>query len=204
MLLNLLTSSDEVGVVCAKPVPVNKKAGFTGYLSHLIWRMHHRTLQYLDSLALNTHVSGELMLMRPIVKRIPADVINEDAYIGIAATSQNLRARYCSDAIVYIKAPSNILDFIRQRRRIIYGHYRVRALTGRFSPNVQSMAAFDPNKTVRILADEIKEHQKDLIPLILAVGLEAVANILAMTDLILKRKHILWKRVDSTKKKVNS
>ncbi len=142
--------------------------------------------------------------MRPIIKRIPADVINEDAYIGIVATSKNLRARYCSDAIVYIKAPSNVMDYIRQRRRIIYGHHRVKSLTGRFSRTLQSMAAFDPNKTVRVVAYEIKERPKDIFRFILAIGLEVVANLLAMTDLILKREHTLWRRVDSTKKKVNS
>jgi biofilm PGA synthesis N-glycosyltransferase PgaC len=203
-LLNLLTSSSEIGVVCGKPVPVNTKNGFMGYLSHLMWRMHNRTLLYLDSLALNTHVSGELMLMKPIIKKIPADVINEDAYIGIIATSRNLRTRYCSDATVYIKAPSNVVDFIKQRRRIIYGHYRVKSLTGKFSPTLQSMATLNSNKTVRIVADEIKEHPKDIFKFILAIGLEATANILGVADLLFRREHILWKRVDSTKKRVSS
>jgi biofilm PGA synthesis N-glycosyltransferase PgaC len=203
LLLDLLASSHEIGVACAKAVPVNGEIGFIGYLSHLMWRMHHRTLSYLDDLTLNTHVTGELMVMRRIIQRIPIDVINEDAYIGLVATSKNFRARYCDDAVVFLKAPSNILDFIKQRRRVIYGHYRIKALTGRSSRTLESMVTSDPNNTMKIVASEIREFPKDTLKFMLALGLEGAANFLAMIDLLLKREHILWSRVDSTKTKVN-
>ena len=79
-----ISEDAKIGVVGGSPVPVNVEAGFCGYLSHLMWRLHNNTLRYLNDLSLSNHASGELMVLRQgIVDRIPSDVVNDDAYIGL-------------------------------------------------------------------------------------------------------------------------
>jgi len=143
------------------------------------------------------------MLMRKgIVSEIPLNVVNDDAYISIKAFSNNLIVRYCEDAVVYIKAPSSIADFIRQRRRVVYGHHRVKQVT-EYRPQVlEGLLLKSPGKFINILKGEIRERPRDIPRLFLAISIEAVVNFLAVMDIVLKREHTVWKIAESTKSSI--
>lgn len=199
-LLGEILSNSHVGVICGKPIPVNEEDGLLGYMGHLIWRLHHRTLRFLNDLQLSSHASGELMVIRKgIVDQIPVAVINDDAYIAIQAFKRNLAVRYCEDAIVHIRAPTNILDFIRQRRRVVYGHRHVKHITKHSPRTLENMILYDPSKTLRVLKDEMKERPKDCLKLFTAIFLEAIVNFLAMIDILTNKEHTIWTIAKSTK-----
>ena len=134
------------------------------------------------------------MLMKRIVNKIPVDVVNEDAYIGLLASFKNLFVKYCEDAIVYIKAPTNIIDFIHQRRRVAYGHFRVKSYTKHFPRTLESMLMYDLSKTIIIVAKEFKEYPRNIPRFIVATMLDFIANLLAIFDLIFKGENGLRKR----------
>ena len=199
-LLEKMSSNPCVGVVCGKPVPINTERGFSGYLAHLIWRLHNRTLKFLNDLNLSSHASGELMVVRRgIVQKIPIDVVNEDAYIAIQAFSKNFLVKYSEEAKVYIKAPTNIVDFIRQRRRVVYGHHRTKQVTKYYPRTLENMVFYDPQKPVRVITEEIREHPRDILKFLIAVYVEVLVNFLAIIDFILKKEHTIWAIVKSTK-----
>jgi hypothetical protein len=195
-----MLSYQHAGVICGRPAPVNEANNLVGYMGHLIWRLHHRTLRFLNSLQLSSHASGELMVMRKgVVEQIPDAIVNDDAYIAIQAIKKNLEVRYCQDAIVNIRAPTNILDFIRQRRRIVYGHHRVKKTTKQSPRTLENMISYDPGKTIHVLKEELREHPKDSLKLTITIFIEAIANLLAIFDIITNRKHTVWTVAESTK-----
>jgi cellulose synthase/poly-beta-1,6-N-acetylglucosamine synthase-like glycosyltransferase len=199
-LLNKMLSDPKIGVVGGRPIPVNLEKGFSGYLSHLMWRLHHRTLQYFEDRNLDMHASGEMLVMRRgMVSEIPEDVVNDDAYIAVEASYKGFSVRYCKDAVVYIKAPTSVADFIRQRRRVVYGHSRVKQLTNQNPQTLEGMAFRSPGRVIHILTDEIKERPGDIPKLFMAISIEAVVNFLARMDILRKKNHTVWKIAESTK-----
>ncbi|GAH51091.1 unnamed protein product, partial [marine sediment metagenome] len=147
LMMEKISSNPQVGVVGGSPIPTNSEDGFSGYLSHLMWRIHNRTLEYLNDLNMSNHASGEFMVLRRgIVEKIPIDIVNDDAYIAVNASLKGNLVKYCDEAKVYIKAPTNIADYIRQRRRVVFGHHRVKQLTKKYSHTLESMMFRDPGK----------------------------------------------------------
>lgn len=189
-----------VGVVCGHPVPVNRDAGFSGYLANLMWRMHNRTLNLLSASRTNTHATGELMAVRRcLVETLPEDTVNDDAYIAVSVASKGLRVSYCESAKVYMKAPTNLLDFLRQRRRIIFGHHAIKRSKGQYPRTLETMAFYDPRKVLRIIQEEILTSQFSVPKFVAALIVESIANILAMFDILSKKQHNVWSVAESTK-----
>ena len=200
-MIKIISEDSRIGVLGGSPVPTNTGEGFSGYLSHLMWRVHNRTLKYLDDLNLGNHASGEFMVLRHgVVEKIPIDVVNDDAYIAVAASLNGSLVKYCDEAKVYIKAPTNIPDYIRQRRRVVYGHFRVKQLTKEYPKTVENMMLSDPSKSLNVLKMEIAEHPWDTMKLTVVVFIEVLINALAITDLALKKEHTVWTISKSTKK----
>jgi poly-beta-1,6-N-acetyl-D-glucosamine synthase len=200
-MVKKISEDSSIGVLGGSPVPTNTEDGFSGYMSHLMWRIHNRTLKYLDDLNLGNHASGEFMVLRHgVVEKIPIDVVNDDAYIAVEASMNGNKVKYCNEAKVYIKAPTNIPDYIRQRRRVVYGHFRVKQYTNDYPKTVENMMLKDPAKSLNVLKEEIKERPRDTIKLSVVIFIEALVNTLAIFDLALKKNHTAWTVSKSTKK----
>lgn len=200
LMIGRICENPRIGVVGGSPVPINVERGFCGYLSHLMWRLHNNTLHYLNDLNLNNHASGEFMVLRRgIVDEIPVSVVNDDAYIAVSAASKGFLVKYCAKAKVYIKAPACIADYICQRRRVIYGHLRVRELTKHYPKTIENMLVQDPAKSFHILKEEIKERPKDTPKLFVVILIESVANALALIDVLFGKQHTVWTIAKSTK-----
>lgn len=201
LMVEKISGDSNIGVLGGSPVPTNSEDGFSGYMSHLMWRVHNRTLKYLDDLGLGNHASGEFMVLRHgVVEKIPIDVVNDDAYIAVEASRNGCKVKYCDEAKVYIKAPTNVPDYIRQRRRVVYGHLRVKQCTSDYPKTVENMLLKDPTKSLNVLKEEIKENPRDTIKLSVVIFIEALVNALAITDLALKKNHTVWSVSESTKK----
>ncbi len=140
-----------------------------------------------------------MVLRQGIVDRIPLNVINDDAYIAVSATLKGFLVKFCDEAKVYIKAPTNIPDYIRQRRRVVYGHLRVKRLTKKCPKTIENMLIEEPSKSLHVLKEEIKERPKDTIKLSVVILIEAMVNALALIDITFKRQHTVWAVANSTK-----
>jgi hypothetical protein len=125
--------------------------------------------------------------------------VNDDAYIAVSASSKGSIVKYCDQAKVYIKAPENIADYIRQRRRVVYGHFRVKQLTKKYPKTVENMLLSDPQKSLHVVSQEIRERPKDSLKLFTVIFVETIVNVLAISDLILRKKHTIWAVSKSTK-----
>jgi poly-beta-1,6-N-acetyl-D-glucosamine synthase len=127
-ILNLMAEleSGNAGVVFAQPVPFVGQTGITYRISEVIWRLHH-----LISLLRSPKLSGELCSIRTsCLKSIPENVATDEPYIELSIRRQGYEVRYVPDAVVRIRCPTNLVDLLKQRRRIWIGHMQLRRATG--------------------------------------------------------------------------
>lgn len=193
-------SNSSVGVVCGHPIPVNSRRDFSSYLASLIWRMHNRTLKMLSESHLNTHATGELMAVRKrLVVLLTKETVNDDAYIAMHVVRKGFTVLYCESARVYMKAPTNLFDYLRQRRRIIFGHHSVKASTGHYPHTLESMAFYDPKKVIRVVREEIFARPSNIPKFAMAIFVEVIAIALAMLDIMSRKQHAKWSVAMTTK-----
>ena len=119
-------ASSNAGVVFAQPVPFKGQDGISYRIGEVIWRLHH-----LVSLLRSPKLSGELCSIRTACLRpIPENVATDEPYIELSIRRQGYEIRYSPDAVVHIRCPTNIVDLLKQRRRIWTGHMQLRRTTG--------------------------------------------------------------------------
>lgn len=189
----------DVGIVCGKPIPTKDSGSTSDKLVQLLWRFHHRVFTDLNHSGLLTHASDVYCIRSGIVKRVPANVVNDDAYIAVMTKKHNWSIRYEPAAQVVMKGPSNVVEYYRQRRRIVFGHYQVRRLTGRFPQYLAYWALVRPTKILRLVCEEIR-HERSLRIIATAFLLELVINVTGILDFVLGRSHVPWRVIASTKK----
>jgi len=176
-----------VGLVGAKPVPINDPETFMGFTVHLIWRLH-------DRLAMRRLKAGELIAVKNIIKSIPVYTAVDEAWIESMVDEKGLAHVYVPEAKVYNKGPENLSDIIRQRRRIYTGHLHLRRHRG-YSPLTMSLSAIN-----RALLAEVRENPKKIHWILGACLLEAYIRLVAAVDYyILKRNPFRWEVIPSTK-----
>jgi cellulose synthase/poly-beta-1,6-N-acetylglucosamine synthase-like glycosyltransferase len=184
-LVSELAASD-AGVVFAQPVPFKGPDGICYRITKVIWRLHH-----LISLFGNPKLSGELCSIRTTCLRpIPEDVTTDEPYIELTVRRQGYQIRYLPEAVVHIRCPTNIVDLMKQRKRIWVGHMQLKKTTGftvstaSFGNILQAVAKLKPIETFYVL---------------LGGFLEMTAYSRARIDLRKDRVPYIWEPIRSTK-----
>lgn len=122
-----------VSMVGGRPIPVDDRKTLMGFCAHLLWELHH-----LISLKPSPKISGELMAFKTgILLELPPAVINDDVYAQFIFEIKGYKTAYCPEAKVFLKGPSTIRDFIKQRRRVFVGHRQMRFLLGKDIPTMK-------------------------------------------------------------------
>lgn len=199
-LQNLVARMDgrRVAIVCGKPVPVNKETTALTGVIRLFWRFRDRAFSYLNHAGLLMHAGEIFCVKRGIVDSIPTNIVNDDAFIAIVSKKKGWYVVYEPSAKVFIRGPSTILDYFLQRRRIIFGHYQIRKVTGSFPQYFTALALLRPRVTARILLSELATS-KSVKVFFLVLFLEFLVNIAGLLDFLLGRSHQPWRVSRSTK-----
>lgn len=178
------------GMAGGHPIPTNDHSIFMGYVAHLLWRLHHQV-------SLRRPKMGELIAFRNFFRQIPADSAVDEASIEPLIRGQGLRLLYVPDAVVYIRGPETVSDFLKQRRRIYAGHLYVQDTLGY---RVSTMKGF------RILPLFLRVAELDWRYFLwspAAVALEIFGRLLGVWDYrVWKRKHSVWDVVETTKRAI--
>lgn len=183
---------ENVGAVTGRPLPVNDPDSFWGYVSHLIWGLHHE-LCSRDGVKL----SSEFCAVRSdLVKEIPHNIVNDDAYMEWIIREQGYKIIYAPDAISYMKGPGNLRDFVNQRRRVAHGHLQIydEVTRRRFVP-----PTYDFLKVTPAMLRMVGPSLRSLCWSFVASFLEACCHLLARFDRLRGRSTLVWERVPSTK-----
>lgn len=176
-----------VGMTGARPVPVNSREHFVGFVVQLMWSLHHK-------IALMSPKLGELVAFRNLVRQIPQDTAVDEASIEAVVLEAGLELRYVPEAVVRNKGPENIRDFLKQRRRIASGHLRLA------HENNYVVSTFNPKTILSILIQEHCQTLGDVVWILGAMGMEFIGRLLGFYDYIIMRKNpYIWEIAVTTK-----
>lgn len=179
-----------VGITGGHPVPINKTNNFIGFLVNFVWKLHHEI-----SMHSNNTKCGELISFRKnLIKAIPNVTAVDETWIEAIIKNKGYNSSYANDAIVYNKGPENILDFIKQRRRISTGYLHLKRELG-YAPSTLG--------TLLILKLIIKYNHSELNRIFWILGgifLEFYSRLLGSYDFYIKKEiPYMWGMVESTK-----
>lgn len=176
-----------VGASGGRPIPVNSQKTFMGFAVHLLWRLHHRMAMISPKL-------GEMIAFRRLMDAIPADSAVDEASIEAIVRSSGLRLRYIPDALISNKGPTNLRDFIKQRRRIQNGHLWL------IRKQNYKVVSQDGGTLLWILLDELREFPASAPKVLAVMALELFCRLLGSWDFYVKGKNpFAWDIAGSTK-----
>lgn len=199
-LMSLVTAMDDpkIGIACGKPEPVSRGKTLVRGIVGTLWGFHNWQLEKLNHFGTLMHASELFCIRRGIVNRIPNGMINDDAFIAVATKSAGYMIKYVPESRVEVFGPQTIGDYVKQRRRIIVGHYQVRKATGKFSQYLFYSLLARPRLTLNILM-EYFAGTHTVRSGITAGLIEVIANLLALGDLIRGKSHAVWSISTTTK-----
>ena len=176
---------------------LNPDGNVVDVISKFLWGMRNR----LRKSELN-NLAGDMFVIRTgIMNKIPEDIVNDDAYIALTLRRKGWKTIYIPDILVYIMAPRTVMDYLRQRQRIIWGHKQLKKKIGIEPATWSSEIKKHPFHSLDILAEELTfTKPKDYPKLLVGLFLEAIANIIAYIHKNDTGRYIKWSRIKSTKK----
>ncbi len=189
----------KVGCVAGRPVSINRRDTMLGYWSHLLFDAGaHKIRQEMDRKKGMIECSGYLFAFRNnITKNIPLNVA-EDSIIPYLTMKKGYKVRYAKNAKVYVKNPTNLSDFIKQKVRTAKAHETLEDYAP-FFPKVKSFSNEVKKGTLAALrySRNIKEFFWTLLlfPTRLYIWMKT-----KWEDKVMKKRYgDGWERVESTK-----
>ena len=189
----------QVGCVSGHPISTNDKNTMLGYFSHLLFdagadnirKLRNKNSQFLEC-------SGYLFAFRNngIIKELPTDVA-EDSITPYYFFKKGYKIKYAENALVYVKNPTTLKDFIKQKKRTIGSHSKLKKYAPDF-PKVKSF--FNEIKYGLIWALSYPKNLKEFIWTLLLFPARLYTWFVYYTEHMFKKEYRdKWERVESTK-----
>jgi poly-beta-1,6-N-acetyl-D-glucosamine synthase len=180
-----------IGLVCARLKAVGGAGGFTSRLSDLLWDVH-------DTVSADLPKSTGAVSFRSGTIPLPADIEDDDTYLGIRLGRERGRSVYARDGVFLHRAATTPADFLQQRYRInrqILGLYRRTGLL---------TSTWRPALMVRCAVRYARQHP-DRIPLLVALTvLEIGIRTAAVAGRLARRRPLTtWAPIPSTKRAID-
>jgi cellulose synthase/poly-beta-1,6-N-acetylglucosamine synthase-like glycosyltransferase len=190
-------NNPNVGIVCGNPVPVNSTKTVAGKVVHLLWSFHGYVFTQLNDAGLARHATEIFCIRKNITASIPLNAVNDDAYLALEAKKKGWLIKFEPPAQVLICGPKTVKEYFQQRRRVIYGHYQVKKMTGASPQHLMHLLPVYPTKVLGLCSWLFKtQYISTLTVFIIA---ELAANFVAIGDTLLKKNHYQWLTLTSTK-----
>lgn len=202
--------NENVGGVSGRPVSKDSKLNCFGYWGHLLSdSADHRRKNTMESImgkeyyiSSNTFfpMSGYIMAIKNMHIPIPSNVLSDDAYISYYIRNKNMDIAYAPKAISYVKYPTSIKDYYKQKVRSIGGFKQLKKM-GIFKRDKQSRSFFIELRYTFFVLKYAKNLQEFYWSLLLfPVRLMTWIKILWERDILRKdMPKTGWERIESTK-----
>jgi cellulose synthase/poly-beta-1,6-N-acetylglucosamine synthase-like glycosyltransferase len=186
-----------VGIACGNPVPVNPPTSTLGKMVQLLWSFHGHVFAELNDSGLARHATELFCIRKGIVDRIPAETVNDDAYIAVTAKKKGWLIKFDTQSQVLICGPKTFQEYFQQRRRIIFGHFQIRKLTGESPQYLVHLMPLHPLQTLKLVLWLFTKYN----PATMAVFLftEFWVNVFAIGDSVFGKTYFRWSALSSTK-----
>jgi len=195
-LLEVQDGDSRVGCVSASPV-FDVRGGLLQHALGLMWSAHNLMSLTLNHAGISNHACDELIVVRrSLFPELPPDLVNDGAYIGGVIRARGMLVKCSQSAQVKIDVPARIIDLVRQRRRIIFGHVQVWKKLGRPPKTIESMLFADPLLSARTVVRLLSGRPEMLVALPLVAVSELISSFLAIGDVMHSTQiHTVWRRV---------
>jgi cellulose synthase/poly-beta-1,6-N-acetylglucosamine synthase-like glycosyltransferase len=199
-----------VGGVSGRPVSQDSKDNCFGYWGHLLSdSANHRRKNRMERVDGKNYfvsrksffpMSGYIMAVRNLNIPIPSDVLSDDAYISYHIRNEGMDIAYAPKAISYVKYPTTLRDYYKQKVRSIGGFKQLKRM-GVFKKDKQSRSFFIELRYAFFVlkyAESLQEFYWSL--LLFPVRLMTWIRIVWERDILKKgMPKGGWERIESTK-----
>jgi cellulose synthase/poly-beta-1,6-N-acetylglucosamine synthase-like glycosyltransferase len=201
VLLERLDDS-RVGAASALPLLTNSRSA-AAKVNEALWSLHNLTQLVLNREGRTGHLSGQLFaIRRSLCYMVPRNVVNDDAFLALRCTGSGYNIVFEPQATVFVNPADTFQDLLIQRKRIVYGHFVLRRLTGRPPRIFETCTA---KEKMRILSIWVRRRNKELPGLMILACLELIAHLSARSDLRnCRNPHISWRMARTTKRRLIS
>jgi poly-beta-1,6-N-acetyl-D-glucosamine synthase len=197
LLLKSIEEDKRIGFVSGKPVFV-RSGGLISDVLDVMWTSFDLLSSDPNQSKQSNHGTDELMVIRSdLLSQLPPGVVNDGAYIAGRIREMGFRVAFEPEAVVQIDVPRRMIDLIRQRRRILYGHIQVKRLLGKAPRTVETMMFFSPSQSVKIVIRLLANKPRRILVLPVAAMGELMALAGALRDTFVSNAgHAVWKRYE--------
>ncbi|MGA7861192.1 MAG: glycosyltransferase family 2 protein [Thermoplasmata archaeon] len=180
--------------VMGRPAPPSAPIGKIYPEVELLYRLHHEYHAEVLSRGEGTHLADNLMLLslggNPT---LPRSLVNDGPFLAHWVLGHGGRLLYAPDAGVILKIPLTWSDHLAQRRRIHWGHWQVRDLTGIEVTTLETHARTRPWEAWKIVVRSVRASPKGVQSLLALLMAEVAALTLARWDRVPpRREHAIW------------
>jgi len=194
-LLKGIERDEGTGFMSGRPI-FGKPRGLVSYVLDVMWTSYNLLSSDPKQSQQSNHGTDELMVIRSeLLPELPPGLVNDGAYIAGTIRERGYRVGVEADAVVQVDVPNRMVDVIRQRRRILFGHIQVKRLVGKVPRTVETMMFFSPRASAKIVVRMLAKRPKLALVLPIAATGELIALSGALWDTVNSSKsHAVWKR----------
>jgi len=178
----------DVALVGPRSRYIHSGQGIINSANYILWSMHHE-------IALRSPKIGGMMLFRKSdVRAIPTRNFLDEATLEAELQKAGKRFVYAPRAVIKVKGPANIGEYLLQRRRNLVGYLLMRNNYPNYQPSTLN------KKEVLTAGLKVVRREKTLLTVFsIAVLLEIYASILARKDVVLGKKYNKWPAITGSK-----
>lgn len=203
-----LQHNPKVGGVTGRPISLNSRKDMFGYFSHILTdSAHHRRSTMLENMG-EYHItnkaffpmSGYIIAARKHLINLSKEALSDDAYISYEIRNKGYEIAYVPDALVYVKFPNNLKDYLLQKVRSLGGYIQLQKL-GVMKRDKQSRSFFIELKYALFVL-KYPRNIKEFIWSLILFPIRLYTWILILYKRVILKKGMPdkgWERIESTK-----
>ncbi len=192
-----LFNQKEVGAVTGRVYATNNRNTLLGFWAHILTEGFHLSRMKAESKKRFLLCTGYLYAVRKnLVPVIPPETLADDAFISHSVAEHKKEIHYAPSAHVYVRYPTNLPDWIRQKKRTAGRLYQ---LGNRFKVSKIDSLFEEVFISLQLLRDIRSVKEFMWYGFLLAMKLYIWARTLFDIRLWKRSLKQVWERVESTK-----
>jgi poly-beta-1,6-N-acetyl-D-glucosamine synthase len=198
VLLKAIEEDVGAGIISGMPVFSRPDGGLVSDVLDIMWTSFNLLSSDPNQKKQSNHGTDEFMVIRSeLLPELPKGVVNDGAYIAGRIREKGFRVGFRPEATVRIDVPRRMVDIIRQRRRILFGHIQVKRLVGKAPRTVETMMFFSPFESISIVIRMLASKPRRILVLPVAIVGELISVSGALWDtFVSSADHAVWKRYE--------
>lgn len=185
-----------IGAVSGRPISLNSRSDKLGFWSHLLTDTAHERRKIALKSGKRFYCSGYLYAMRnKIVDKIPEETLSDDGFISHLIYSKAYKLDYRPNAEVHVRFPTNLKDWIAQKKRSAGGYNQIKNWT-----NVE-IRSFSKESFGVFQVLNYPKNLREFFWTLELIFIRIYLWVLIFLDINIRKKSLkkVWVRIDSTK-----